>query len=135
MQAFDELMRIRGLDVPTECIEVVGSDPVLSTRFPLGETSADIMLAIGVAINDLWQLRTGQRQDLRVKVEHAAAVLRSYQYLVVDNSDIRSEFIGQVGRQGISTPHLAKDGRYFLPHMGLPHLAEKILKILDCQFE
>ncbi|MCZ6503765.1 MAG: CoA transferase, partial [Gammaproteobacteria bacterium] len=37
--------------------------------------------------------------------------------------------------QGISTPHLAKDGRYFLPHMGLPHLAEKILKILDCQFE
>ena len=28
MQAFDELMRIRGLDVPTECIDVVGSDPV-----------------------------------------------------------------------------------------------------------
>ena len=135
MQAFDELMRIRGLDVPTECIEVVGSDPVLSTRFPLGETSADIMLSIGVAINDLWELRTGQRQDLQVKVEHAAAVLRSYQYLAVDNSDIKSELMGQIGRQGISTPHPAKHGRYFLPHVGLPHLAEKILKVLDCQLE
>ena len=135
MQAFDELMSIRGLGVPTESINVLGADPVLSTRFALGETSADIMLAIGVAINDLWELRTGQRQDLQVRVEHAAAALRSYLYLVVDDSDISLEFLGQVGRQGISTPHLSKDGRFFLPHMGLPHLAEKILKILDCPFD
>ena len=135
MQAFDELMSIRGLGKPTETIGILGADPVLSTRFALGETSADIMLAIGVAINDLWELRTGKRQDLQVKVEHGAAILRSYQYLVVDNKDIKSEFLRQIGRQGISTPHPSKDGRYFLPHMGLPHLAEKILKILDCPFD
>lgn len=135
MLAFDHLMKIRGGVSPAENIVVTGADPVLSTRFSLGETTADILLAIGVAVNDLWEMRGGQRQDLQIRAEHAAAALRSYLYLSVDSADVNSEFKQQVGRQGISNPHLTRDGRYLLPHMGLPHLAKKILKILDCEYE
>ena len=131
MNAFEELMAVRGLGKAPEKINVVGADPVLPSGFALGETSANIHLAIGVAVNDLWEMKAGQRQDLKIKVEHAAAVLRSYMYLQVDNDQLKSEFRGQVNRQGISTPHRTKDGRYLLPHMGLPHLAERVLKILD----
>ena len=135
MLAFDQLMKIRGQASPAENIVVRGTDPVLSTRFSLGETTADILLAIGVAVNDLWEMRGGQRQDLHIRAEHAAAALRSYLYLSVDSEDVNSEFRQQIGRQGISNPHLTRDGRYLLPHMGLPHLAKKILKILDCEYE
>ena len=128
-------MTIRALTKPGEAIDVAGEDPVLPTRFALGETSADILLAIGVAVNDLWEMRTGDRQDLAISVTHAAAALRSYLYLEVDDAGLKAEFSQQAGRQGISTPHRTKDGRYLLPHMGLPHLAEKILRILDCEYE
>lgn len=135
MQAFDELMNIRGLGSPAEKIAVNGADPVLSTRFRLGETTADILLAIGVAVNDVWEVHKGERQNLEIRVEHAAAALQSYRYLALDHADINSQFRQQIGRQGISTPHLTKDGRYLLPHMGLPHLARKIMDILDCEYE
>jgi crotonobetainyl-CoA:carnitine CoA-transferase CaiB-like acyl-CoA transferase len=135
MKAFEELMQIRGLPAGAEKIVCTGNDPVLASRFSLGETAADIHLAIGVAVNDLWQLRTGNRQDLGIKVAHAVASLKSTQFLNVPSQEVNSAFALQRSRQAISTPHLTKDGRYFLPHMGLPHLGERVLKILGCKYE
>lgn len=134
-KAFDELMAIRGLDGVTENVNIYGHDPVFSTRFKLGETSAAIMAAIGVAINDLWEMRTGRRQDIEINVQHAAAALRSYMYMSVDNDKANEEWRLQRSRQGISTPHPTKDGRYFVPHVGLPHLARRVLDVLGCELE
>ncbi|MEX2488087.1 MAG: CoA transferase [Pseudomonadales bacterium] len=134
-KAFDELMAVRGLGELTEKVTVTGHDPVLSTRFKLGETAAAIMAAIGVAVNDLWELKTGRRQNIDIDVQHAAAALRSYVYLNIDNEQAKEEWRRQRGRQGISTPHPTKDGRYFLPHVGLPHLAERVLSVLKCDFD
>lgn len=135
MNALDELMAVRDRGMPTERLRSTGADPILPTRFPLGGWAGDILLAVGVAVNDLWQIKTGRRQDLRIDKTHAAAALRSYLYLTPPNEGVLASFAGQRERQRISTPHPTKDGRYFLPHMGLPHLAERILKILDCDYE
>ena len=144
--AFDELLKLRAMGSPSEEISVQGQDPVLSTRFRLGEAGAAVQSAIGVAINDLWQMQTGRRQALSLRVAHAAAALRSYNYFSVEAVDrhqsaaataINSASISwalQRERQQISTPHLTRDGRYFLPHVGLPHLAERLLKVLDCEY-
>lgn len=134
-RALHELMNIRDLPLPTERVDILGLDPVLSTRFKLGETGAAIMAAVGVAVNDLWEMKTGRRQDLAVKASHAAAALRSYNYMRVADTESTRNWAAQRGRQRISTPHPTKDGRYFLPHMGLPHLAERVLKVLDCEHE
>lgn len=131
--ALDELLSLRRLPAPTESIEMTGHDPVLPTRFALGEAGAAVLAAIGVAVNDLWEQRTGRRQDIRIAAEHAAATLRSYQYMKVDRD--QTNWAAQRGRQRISTPHPTRDGRYFLPHMGLPHLAERVMDVLGCEFE
>lgn len=128
-------MAIRGLGDATENISIVGSDPVFSTRFKLGETSASVMAAIGVAINDLWELKTGRRQEVGINVQHAAAALRSYMYMEVDNPEAHDAWRRQRNRQGISRPHPTRDGRYFLPHVGLPHLADRVLGVLKCDFD
>lgn len=136
--AFGDLMSIRGLGNPTEDISFVGRDPVLSTRFKLGETASAVMAAIGVSVNDLWELRGGQRQALSIKATHAAAALRSYNYLQLESASTGSadaNWAVQRSRQRISTPHPTRDGRYFLPHMGLPHLAERVLGVLGCKNE
>ena len=136
--AIEELLAIRQLQSPAENIDLVGQDPVFSTRLPLGETTAAVLAAIGIAVNDLWQQQTGRRQDLRVLVPQAAATLRSYNYFSVEESSAVTRgsvptpsaasinWALQQQRQRISTPHPTRDGRYFLPHMGLPHLAQRV---------
>src|SRR5216684_2310451 len=54
-----------------------GSDPVLPTPFRLGETSAAALAATGLAAADLWQLRSGRRQQVAVDLRQATASLRS----------------------------------------------------------
>ena len=39
------------------------ADPILPTPFRIGETSAAALAATGLAVSDLWQLRTGRKQD------------------------------------------------------------------------
>ena len=130
--AFDELMVIRGLEPPAEQISMTGADPILPTRFRLGESAAAVQLAVGVAVNDLWELQHGQRQDLNIEVVHAAATLKSYEYFTEQDERAAAAWAGRNGRARISWPHPTRDGRYFLPHMGLPHLAERVLKVLGC---
>ena len=48
-----------------------GSDPVLPTPFHIGETSAAAVAATGLAAADLWELRTGRRQEVGVDLRHA----------------------------------------------------------------
>lgn len=135
--AFDELMGVRGLPAPSEDISFEGKDPVLPTRFALGGTASGVLAAIGVAVNDLWEMKTGRRQAIAIDARHAAAALRSYNYMRVDRADdsAAASWALQRDRQRISTPHPTADDRYFLPHMGLPHLAERVLGVLGCKYD
>ena len=56
---------------------IVGHDPVLGYRFPVGEAAAVALAACGVAVSDLWELRGGRPQRARVDVRRAAASLHS----------------------------------------------------------
>src|SRR4030095_11563439 len=76
--AFEEIMAVRGRAMPEPGeVTIVGTDPVLSTRFKIGETCAAALAGVGVAVSDLWELKTGRRQEVSVDVRHAAAGLRS----------------------------------------------------------
>ena len=76
--AFEEVLAVRGGAAPAADEMVInGADPVLSTRFRIGETAAAVLGGIGVAVNDIWEMKTGERQSGSVDVPHAAAALRS----------------------------------------------------------
>src|SRR6185312_14026505 len=63
-----------------------GSDPVLPTPFRIGETAAAALAATGLAISDLWELRTGRPQEVAVDLRHATASLRSGHYLKMEKA-------------------------------------------------
>jgi len=53
-----------------------GTDPILPTAFRIGETSAGALAAVGLAVAEVWALRTGRRQEVAVDTRQATASLR-----------------------------------------------------------
>jgi len=135
MSAFNEIMSIRGLPHPAaDEVQVSGADPVLETRFRIAETAASVLAGIGVAINDLWDMKTGRRQQVAIDVRAAAAALRSNKYLEARNSQGGYDYVfdpQHEANRGLTGCYQAKDGRWALPHFGLDHLRRRMLDLLQ----
>jgi crotonobetainyl-CoA:carnitine CoA-transferase CaiB-like acyl-CoA transferase len=139
--AFEEVIGVREAFVglkqpPAEEVTIAGADPVLSTRFKIGETCAAVLAGVGVAVSDLWEMKTGRRQKVAIDVRHAAAGLRSSGYM--QRPDAGGAFKPLVNEnheamRAITQPWATKDGRWVLPHFGLPNLQARMLKLLGCE--
>lgn len=135
--AIKEVMDIRGKGMPsTEQTAITGADPVFSTKFKIGETCAAVLAGIGTSVSDIWELKTGRPQSTAINVRHAAAALRSTNYMQVPGAD--GTFAPVVSKshddmRKITQPWPTKDGRWFLPHFGLPNLRDRVLKVLGCE--
>src|SRR6266852_9961365 len=106
-----------------------GGDPVLPTPFRIGETSAAALAAIGLAASDLWELRTGRRQEVAVDLRQATASLRSGHYLKMENTDVSRE------RNPVMGMYPAKDGHWSYIHANFPNHRAAALKVLGCAEE
>jgi crotonobetainyl-CoA:carnitine CoA-transferase CaiB-like acyl-CoA transferase len=139
--AFEEVIGVReafgGLKPPPKDeVTIAGADPVLSTRFKIGETCAAALGGVGVAVSDIMEMKTGRRQKVAIDVRHAAASLRSSGYL--QRPDAGGTFKPIVNdnheaMRAITQPWATKDGRWVLPHFGLPNLQARMLKLLGCE--
>jgi crotonobetainyl-CoA:carnitine CoA-transferase CaiB-like acyl-CoA transferase len=135
MSAFSELMALRSLALPDDDeLEIIGSDPVLKTKFRLAETAAAAIASIGVAVNDLWELKTGQRQSIAIDARAATAALCSNKYLQLRNeSGGFDDFVdpSHEANRALTGIYQTKNGRWVLPHFGLNNLRERMLKLLQ----
>ena len=136
--ALAELMAIRGQDelAPGE-LSMTGNDPFFPTPFRVGETAAASLAAIGVAANDLWEIKTGLRQQIHIDVAHAAATLRTVDYTRALNEDGQYVHVpipaAMSHMLGVTQPWPTKDGHWLLPHLNLPHLSRRVLDVLRCE--
>jgi len=104
-----------------------GSDPILPTSFKIGETSAACLAAIGLAVSDLWELRTGRKQEAAVDARRATASLRSGHYLKMEKAEVSHE------RNPVMGMYPAKDGRWSYIHANFPNHRAAALKVLGCE--
>ncbi|HKK30431.1 MAG TPA: CoA transferase [Alphaproteobacteria bacterium] len=135
--AFEEVLAIRGRGTPdAEEIAITGADPVFSTKFKIGETCAAVLGGVGAAVNDVWELKTGQRQRVSIDVRHAAGALRSTTYLQRPGADGTFQPVVNENHEKmikITQPWPTKDGRWVLPHFGLANLQARMLELLNCE--
>ncbi len=135
--AFKEVMDVRGLGMPADDeVEITGADPVFSTRFKIGGTCASVLAGIGVAVSDIWQQKTGDRQRAAIDTRRAAATLRSSRYMEAPAANGQFARVVNENHQAmiqITQPWPTKDGRWFLPHFGLPNLQKRVLGVLGCE--
>ena len=135
MSAFDKLMAIRGLPLPEKDeVSITGSDPVLNTHFRLAATASAAIAGIGVAVNDLWELKTGRRQSIAIDAVAATAALKSKNYFQAKNTNGTFENVTDASHEanrGLTGIFQTKDGRWLLPHFGLDHLRRRMLDLLQ----
>ena len=134
--AFQELMAIRD-QADDATATITGADPVFSTRFKIAETGAAVLGAVGVAVSDIWEMKTGRRQRVAIDVRHAGAALNSFSFLQARRDDGSYQVMGNspaaTANYQITQPFATKDGRWFLPHFGIAHLKERVLGVLQCE--
>ena len=110
--------RARGVEITG------GTDPILPTPFRIGETSSATLAAIGLAVSDLWELRTGRRQDVAVDARQATASLRSGRYMKMDEAPVSTE------RNTVMDVYPAKNGRWSYLHCNFPNHRAAALSVL-----
>src|SRR6266404_8293548 len=101
-----------------------GTDPILPTPFRIAETSTATLAAVGLAVSDLWELRTGRRQQIAIDTRQATASLRSGRYLKMEDTPV------DFGRNPVVGIYPAKNGRWSYLHGNFPHHRAATLKVL-----
>jgi crotonobetainyl-CoA:carnitine CoA-transferase CaiB-like acyl-CoA transferase len=101
-----------------------GTDPILPTPFRIGETSAAVLAGVGLAVSDLWALRTGRRQEVAVDTRQATASLRSGHYMQLNGTPVSTE------RNAVMGVYPAKHGRWSYLHCNFPNHRAAALKVL-----
>src|SRR5258706_1210780 len=101
-----------------------GSDPILPTPFRIAETSAAALAAVGLAVSDIWALRTGRRQAITVDTRQATASLRSGHYMQMDGAHVSTE------RNTVMGVYPAKNGRWSYLHCNFPNHRAAALSVL-----
>lgn len=98
-------------------------DPVLPSPFRLTEAAVALQSAVGLAASDLWALRTGRRQRVRLETRHATAAMRSTSYITIGGKE-------KPAKNPVMGFFQAKDGRWSYVHANFPHHRAAALKVL-----
>ena len=101
-----------------------GNDPFLPTSFRIGNSAAAALAAIGLAVSDIWELRTGRGQAVAVDARQATASLRSGKYMKLDGVAISTE------RNTVMGTYPTKDGRWSYLHCNFPNHRAAALSVL-----
>ena len=108
-----------------DAVEITGDiDPILPTPFRIGEASAATLAAVGLAVADLWELRTGRSQEVAVDTRQATASLRSGRYMHLDGAAVSTE------RNTVMGVYPAKNGRWSYLHCNFPNHRAAALRVL-----
>ena len=100
------------------------ADPILPTPFRIATAGAATLGATGLAVDDLWALRTGRQQSIGVDVRQATASLRSGHYMKLGDGEVSAR------RNSIMGVYPTKDGRWSYLHCNFPNHRAAALSVL-----
>jgi crotonobetainyl-CoA:carnitine CoA-transferase CaiB-like acyl-CoA transferase len=116
----------RPRDAGAHALHIASRDPVLPTRFRVGEAAAAAIGAQALAAADLWRLRGGAPQSIEVDVRAAAASLLSFLLLRLPGVSLLR------GAPATVALYRARDGGWIHLHGGFPQLHAGTLSLLGC---
>jgi crotonobetainyl-CoA:carnitine CoA-transferase CaiB-like acyl-CoA transferase len=129
-QALADIWRAAGnAEAALDAIELTGAEPALPSSFAVGTAAQTTVAAAALAAGELWHLRTGRRQRIRVAMRDAAIEFRSDRYLLLDGKPAAE------GWDKIAGLYRCGDGRWVRLHTNLPHHRAGMLKLLGCDYD
>lgn len=132
MDAYRDHLAAGGISrIPGAVVAIEGSDPVLGSRYPIGEAAATALAIGGATAAELLALRSGRMASVEVDVGHAAATLLGFLLQSAPEGAARWDLT----RHQPSTTRFVRcgDGRDIHLHGGFSHLHEGTLELLGCE--
>src|SRR5262245_30268640 len=124
------LWRMGGHDpAALDTVELSGTEPALPSSFAVGTVAQATIAAAALAAAELWRLRGGKRQAVRVPMRDAAIEFRSERYLRVDGKPAPEIW------DKIAGLYRCGDGRWVRLHTNYPHHRDGILALLKCDYD
>lgn len=132
--ALEELMSLAGRGRP-DFVTIVEEAPALKTRFYADEAAAAAIAAGAAMAAELWTLRSGQQQDVRVSTRQAGASLVSFLHQQFEDESKAPERFGaaDAARTAANGFVRAKDGRFVYLHPSFPPSTAKLREMLACE--
>ena len=123
--ALDEILALAGArEISAGNVAFTGSEPVFRTPYRVGTAGAAVLGAVGVAVSDLWYLKTKRIQEIKMDVRAAAAAMRSARYLKIDGKAPKEIW------DPLSGFYPVKDGRWVSIHCNFANHREAAMKVL-----
>jgi hypothetical protein len=110
-------------------VTLTGNEPQLPSSFRVAAAAQASIAAAGLAATNIWQLRSGQSQDVAVDIRHAVVECRSERYLRVDGKPPGPAW------DAIAGIYKTRDNRFVRLHTNFPHHRAAVCKVLNCRPE
>src|ERR1700720_4667612 len=110
-------------------VTLTGEEPQLPSSFRVAAAAQASIAAAGLAAANIWQLRSGQSQDVAVDMRHAVVECRSERYLRVDGKPPGPAW------DAIAGIYKTGDGRFVRLHTNFRHHRDAVCKVLNCKPE
>src|ERR1700681_2029976 len=110
-------------------VTLTGEEPQLPSSFRVAAAAQASIAAAGLAAAQIWQLRSGQSQDVAVDMCHAVVECRSERYLRVDGQPPPPAW------DAIAGIYKPRDARFVRLHTNFPHHRDAVCKVLNCKAE
>ena len=108
-------------------VTLTGDEPQLPSSFRVAAAAQASIAAAGLAAANIWQLRSGQSQDVAVDMRHAVVECRSERYLRVDGKPPGPAW------DAIAGIYKTGDGRFVRLHTNFRHHRDAVCKVLELQ--
>src|SRR6202163_3480055 len=112
-----------------DAVTLTGEEPQLPSSFRVAAAAQASIAAAGLAAAQIWQLRSGQSQDVTVDMRHAVVECRSERYLRVDGKPPGPAW------DAIAGIYKTRDQRFVRLHTNFRHHRDAVCKTLDCKPE
>jgi crotonobetainyl-CoA:carnitine CoA-transferase CaiB-like acyl-CoA transferase len=112
-----------------DAVTLTGDEPQLPSSFRVAAAAQVSIAAAGLAAADVWQLRSGQPQDIAVDMRHAVVECRSERYLRVDGKPPGPAW------DAIAGIYKTRDNRFVRLHTNFRHHRDAVCKVLNCKPE
>jgi crotonobetainyl-CoA:carnitine CoA-transferase CaiB-like acyl-CoA transferase len=112
-----------------DSVTLTGEEPQLPSSFRVAAAAQSSVAAAGLAAAHLWQLRSGQSQQVAVDMRHAVVECRSEPYLRLDGKPPPPAW------DAIAGVYRTRDRRFVRLHTNFPHHREAVCQVLNCKAE
>ncbi len=126
----EDLWNLAGGDAAAlSAVTLSGEEPQLPSSFRVAAAAEVSIAAAGLAAARIWQLRSGEEQQVAIDMRHAVVECRSERYLRLEGTPPPPAW------DAIAGIYKTRDQRFVRLHTNFPHHRDAVCRVLNCKAE